>query len=33
MTSKRTHHELTLTLQLTGSFQSTCLQEGPTKSE
>ena len=26
MTSRRTHHEPTLTLQLTGSIQSTCLQ-------
>ena len=33
MTSRRTHHEPTLTLQLTGSLQSKCLQDGPTKSE
>ena len=33
MTWKRTHHESTLTLQLIGSLQSTCLQDGPTKSK
>ena len=32
-TSWRLPHEPTLTLQLTGSLQSTCLRDGPTKSE
>jgi len=30
MTSRRTQHEPTLTLQLTCSLQSKCLQDGPT---